>query len=314
MTMGANILLEDDGETLDLGWKDIQGTDDNDHLTGNFGSNKIEGFDGDDYLDGGNVLNPLLPPEEVVVPSVNFDTLIGGKGNDTYVVRMNYKFGPVYTPTVVIENPNQGNDRVNSYISYTLAANVEQLKLMGSENLDGTGNELNNAITGNSGDNKLSGLDGNDRMWGGGGVDTLDGGNGNDFLDGGYGHDTLIGGAGKDSFVFGANFAIDKTLGRSTNNYLKGCSDIVKDFNRVDDKILLSKAAFGLAEKVGSGLDTKTFLLGKAATTADQHIIYDKDSGQLWFDADGSGKVEKVLIATFENKADIQLADFQMIA
>lgn len=102
------------------------------------------------------------------------------------------------------------------------------------------GSQVMDIIRGNDADNRIYGMNGNDRMWGGGGADTLDGGNGSDWLDGGYRRDILTGGAGKDSFVFGANFAVDNKLGRSANTYLYASSDIVRDFNRADDKILLS--------------------------------------------------------------------------
>jgi Ca2+-binding RTX toxin-like protein len=80
---------------------------------------------------------------------------------------------------------------VQSSISYSLGANVENLTLTGSGALSGTGNALNNVITGNSGDNFLSGSDGND---------SLDGGSGNDQLDGGTGDNTLAGGLGNDRY------------------------------------------------------------------------------------------------------------------
>ena len=58
----------------------------------------------------------------------------------------------------------------------TLAANVENLILTGTSDINGTGNALNNYLTGNDSNN------------------ILDGGNGNDALNGGVGSDRLIGG------------------------------------------------------------------------------------------------------------------------
>jgi Ca2+-binding RTX toxin-like protein len=81
---------------------------------------------------------------------------------------------------------------VNTTIDYVLTAEVEQLVLLGSSDIDGTGNGLGNLITGNGGNNILSGLGGND---------TLVGGEGNDILDGGEGRDTLNGGNGDDVFI-----------------------------------------------------------------------------------------------------------------
>lgn len=117
-------------------------------LTGNSGVNTLTGGVGNDTLDG----------------STGADTLIGGTGNDTYVVDN--------TGDVVTENANEGTDLVQSSITYTLGANVENLTLTGSSALNGTGNTLANLLTGNSGNNTLDGGTGADTMVGGAGNDT----------------------------------------------------------------------------------------------------------------------------------------------
>lgn len=100
------------------------------------------------------------------------DMMAGGLGNDTYVVDN--------AGDTVIENANEGTDIVNASISFTLAANVENLILTGNANINGTGNSGDNAIIGNSGNNTLYGLGGNDSIDGGAGADTMIGGIGND--------------------------------------------------------------------------------------------------------------------------------------
>jgi Ca2+-binding RTX toxin-like protein len=83
-----------------------------------------------------------------------------------------------------VANPfhvDRGVDTVQSSLSYTLPAAVENLTLTGTEALSGTGNSLDNLLTGNSGANSLTG---------GAGDDTLDGGAGADLLVGGTGNDT----------------------------------------------------------------------------------------------------------------------------
>ena len=82
----------------------------------------------------------------------------------------------------VFENANEGIDTVETPLSYTLGAHLENLKLTGLDAASGTGNDLPNAISGNSAENLLSGGDGNDTLRGGGGADTLDGGAGDDRL------------------------------------------------------------------------------------------------------------------------------------
>jgi len=112
------------------------------------------------------------------------NVLTGGAGNDTYVVG---------TSDTVTEAANAGSDTVQSSITWTLGANLENLTLTGSSTVNGTGNTLGNVLTGNAANNTLTGNAGNDTLDGGAGTDTLAGGTGNDgyVLGRGYGADTL---------------------------------------------------------------------------------------------------------------------------
>jgi Ca2+-binding RTX toxin-like protein len=128
--------------------------------TGNTLDNKLTGNDGDNRLDGG----------------AGNDTLAGGKGNDTYVVSSGSD------KIVEVAGAQGGIDTVESDVTVSLApfANVENLQLTGSGNVNGAGNALANLLFGNSGDNTLDGGAGNDTLRGGGGTDVLKGGAGND--------------------------------------------------------------------------------------------------------------------------------------
>ena len=138
---------------------------------GNGSNNALDGGAGNDTL----------------ISGYGTDTMTGGDGDDTF-----YVFA---TGDLVKENANGGIDTVDSLVSYTLSANVENLTLMFSASINGTGNTFANTITGNAGANVLAGA---------AGKDTLSGGDGNDTLIGGAGKDQLTGGAGDDHFTFSA--------------------------------------------------------------------------------------------------------------
>lgn len=93
------------------------------------------------------------------------DTMIGGTGNDTYVVDN--------ADDVVTESAAAGTDTIQSSVNFNLStvANIEKLVLTGSGALTATGAAGNDHITGNSGANTIIG---------GAGVDTMIGGEGND--------------------------------------------------------------------------------------------------------------------------------------
>ena len=117
-------------------------------LTGNTGNNVLSGGAGNDTLIGGT----------------GNDTMIGGTGNDIYVVDA--------VADVATELVGEGTDTVQSSVTYTLGANVENLSLTGTAAINATGNTLNNVLTGNTGNNVLSGGAGDDTMIGGLGNDT----------------------------------------------------------------------------------------------------------------------------------------------
>ncbi|KJV05626.1 VCBS domain-containing protein [Methylocucumis oryzae] len=195
-------------------------------LTGNQAANQLQGFAGNDTLTG----------------LQGHDSLYGGTGDDVYVV--------IYAAdSTVIELANEGNDTVQSALTFSLPDDVENLILTGNFSddpwivyTDGLGNALDNEITGNDGFNQLYGFDGQDRVDGRAGNDTLDGGDGDDWLFGGsdavfvannvsgYGGellavnaDEMYGGNGNDSLDGGSDD--DVLYGDADNDVLYGGDD-----------------------------------------------------------------------------------------
>lgn len=165
-----NLITGNSGDNTLGGWDGddtLQGLDGNDALFGGTGSDTLIGGTGDDYLDGGT----------------GVDHLEGGAGNDNYIVDDG--------SDVVIEAADGGTDQVQASASYALSANLENLFLTGSADIDGTGNDLDNYIAGNGGANRI------------------DGGGGNDTMVAGGGNDLLIGGTGDDKYVFDVNSGSD---------------------------------------------------------------------------------------------------------
>ncbi|MDF8331758.1 calcium-binding protein [Novosphingobium cyanobacteriorum] len=138
------------------GADNLTGTDLADVMSGGSGDDILTGLGGDDKIDGGK----------------GADTMTGGLGNDTYFVDN--------VGDKVIEATGQGTDTVKARISWTLGANIENLYLIGSAAINGTGNDADNKMYGNAATNTLSGLGGNDYISGGAGADTMIGGLGND--------------------------------------------------------------------------------------------------------------------------------------
>lgn len=160
----------------------INGNSGNNNLLGTSTRDTLNGFGGNDTLNGG----------------AGIDTLVGGEGNDIYIVDS--------TTDIITEYSGGGaHDTVQSSVSYTLGAYLNDLTLTGTSAINGTGNSYDNIITGNDANNVLRGGAGNDRL---GSSDSK----GNDTLYGGTGNDTLRAGVEAGGQLYGE--AGDDTLFR----------------------------------------------------------------------------------------------------
>jgi Ca2+-binding RTX toxin-like protein len=171
----------------------------------------------------------------------------------------------------------------------------------------------NDVVTGSNtyADNLLGGA-GNDVIKGNGGGDILSGGSGGDKLYGGAGNDKLTGGAGADDFYF-------NTAPGSGN------VDTIKDFVHLTDDIVLDKSFFGALGTLGNLAGTAFKAAnnigassGGTGVDSSDRILYDTDTGNLYYDSNGSGSGGRVLIATVWSDAThhpvLTAADFLIVA
>ncbi|GAA0264031.1 hypothetical protein LNAOJCKE_5626 [Methylorubrum aminovorans] len=174
----------------------------------------------------------------------------------------------------VIESAKGGTDTVISMVSYALAAGQE------IERLQATSGKAKLDLTGNA--------------FG----QTLVGNTGANVVDGGLGTDLLTGGAGADTFVFST------ALGA-------GNVDRITDF-ATEDTIRLSKSVFAALAPGQLGASALKNL-DKAKIDADDRVLYKQSTGELFYDADGSGKAAAVKFAVLDNHAALTHLDFLVV-
>jgi len=263
----------------------ISGTGDGDTLNASRSGVRVvvDGGEGKDVIMGGRQADTLVGGggSDKLYAKGGADIMLGGAGNDTYYLDDSSQS--------VIEYAGNGTDRIVVKFDYTLGDYFENLTLAGSKGHSGTGNGLKNKIVGSSGDHVLDGK---------GAADTILGGKGDDVLIGGSGADMLTGGAGADMFRF-------TMLDTAAN------ADTIRDFAHGVDRIEFAKSAF--AALSGSAVDPAAFHLGTAAATADQHIIYDRATGSLYYDADGVGGQAQVQVALLSTRPVLDAGDLFVI-
>ena len=148
--------------------------------------------------------------------------------------------------------------------------------------LDLQGTASADTIKGGSLGDSIHGGNGNDVIYGNAGNDSLSGGEGGDTIYGGDGNDMLSGGNGSDLFVF------------SSSSVAAGGVDRITDFNPAADWI---EVGLGFAALTNGALRADEFRLGARAADWNDRIIYNKATGEVFYDADGTGAGAQVKFA-----------------
>ena len=299
--------------------------------TGNTKRNTLIGNDAANLLDGGG----------------DSDVLRGGKGDDTYVV--DNAGDKAYEL-----NGEGSDAVLSSVSYNLTGQYIESLTLTGASAINATGNSKRNTLVGNDAANLLDGGGDSDVLRGGKGDDTyvvdnagdkayeakdqgsdtvlssvsynltgqyiekltltgsgnvdatgntlantITGNAGNNLIGGGTGNDLLAGGGGNDTFLF------DTALSANV--------DTVADFDASNDTIRLDQSIFAAITTLGT-LSAAAFFAGAAAHDADDRIIYNSATGDLFYDRDGTGAAAAVQFAHLDGTPAVSNTNFTVVA
>ncbi|GEO15953.1 hypothetical protein MAE02_36490 [Microvirga aerophila] len=312
----------------------------NDSLNGGNGNDKITAMEGNDTLDGGDGADTLIggAGDDLYMVDTDADMLIedAGQGNDTVIASASYSLKAGVS--VEFLSAQQGNAAINltgNELNNVINGNAGNNVLDGSVGADmlsgGAGDDtymvdnaldvvteaagqgtdtivtsINLALTSGSGVEGLTAAVGAlaINLTGNEGANTLKGNDGSNVLNGGLGKDVLSGGSGADIFVF------DKKANKKTN------MDRITDYDVQSDSIYLESNFF---KKIGKGTFVKPdkvkkdFFSLKGHKDKNDYLAYNKKTGVLTFDADGSGKAKAVEIASLNNNLKMTEKEFFII-
>jgi len=177
-----------------------------------------------------------------------------------------------------------------------------------------TGSSQNDIIWGSNFADVINAGNGDDTVFGIGGNDHIKGGKGNDTLVGAAGKDVLIGGKGNDHLY--ASGEKDKLTGGSGNDtfhfYGLDGFGVVTDFKVGHDHFELNQYAFtgfGHAGTVKAG----EFHIGTHAVDGNDHLIYDDNTGALYYDSDGAGDAGQIKFGRVDAHLNLSHHDFSLV-
>lgn len=216
----------------------------------------ISGASGQETLLKAAILSSAPSPIQTVAGTAGNDWLksaaagtvfVGSSGDDGYVFDS-------ADCSVIGETAAGGKDTIWASVSVDMSsfAFVENLRLTGTADINGTGNELGNLITGNSGNNIIAGGAGNDTLWSKGGSDTF--------------YFAEMGASNRDSIL---DFGADDRIALS--------KAVFKGLDK-DNNGLVDDAAFHIS-----------IWKGEAGPGTEPQIIYNLSTGMVSYDSDGAG-------------------------
>jgi len=150
----------------------------------------------------------------------------------------------------------------------------------------------------------INGTSANDTLVGGSGNDTIFANSGNDWIEGRAGNDQLSGGSGQDSYVF--------------REYGAANADTLANFDGNGwDNLRFDGAAFGALGGSGrfAASDARFYAAAGASGghDADDRLVYDTNSGHLYYDVDGSGAAAAQLVANLPTGSTLVASDIWVI-
>ena len=249
------------------------------HIVGTSGNDTLTGTAGDDTIEG-------LGGADTIAGQAGNDSLLGGDGNDWFNMNAGYGNdlvdGGSGSDTLDFR-PSGAPGIVADYGTGTIVSAMGTTSFANVERVVGT--HANDHLTGSAGAQNLSGV------------------GGNDILEGRTGNDWLWGGAGNDTFVFRENGSAN--------------ADRIGDFAVNFDTIALDNAAMAALGANGDFAAGDARFRAAAGATggadANDRVIYNTTTGQLYYDADGSGAGASQLIATLSGAPGVTATDISVI-
>jgi serralysin len=287
---GADRLVGESGNDA------LSGDEGADTLLGGAGLDGLLGGEGDDLLDSGEATGDGI---EGAGGGLGRDTLIGGAGK--------HSLGGDEDADLI--SSGAGEDQINGGSGNdTLEGGADADFVTGGDGIDWALYRTSNAAVtvdltataatgGHAEDDVLTGIE---NLIGSRFADTLSGDAGANVLGGGAGADRLTGRGGADAFLF------------SNKPVRSADADRIVDYAVEADRVRGDRDAFAGLGPAGK-LAADRFHVGANAADAEDRIVYDRATGGLFYDADGSGSGAAVRFATLAAGLNMTEDEFRVV-